>query len=182
MKIKNSKKQALQRIFEDYGLTAKEVVAFTHYPQSTFKAIAELPIFNGKRQSPHYAYKNATKKVQNILLEKSYKQRIKNLVMENEALKNILATFDVKIQEMPEGLNTLIVNTNLSQKARNVLYNENIYYVGQLVQKTELDLIKIPCLGRKTLQEIKGFLMEHNLHLEMKVKNWKMPEINSKGR
>jgi DNA-directed RNA polymerase subunit alpha len=49
---------------------------------------------------------------------------------------------------------------------------ENIYYIGDLVQKEESDLLKTPNLGKKSLNEIKDVLATHSLHLGMTIPNW----------
>lgn len=60
----------------------------------------------------------------------------------------------------------------LTVRAANCLKAENIYYIGDLVQKLEADLLKTPNLGKKSLGEIKDVLANHNLSLGMQVSNW----------
>ena len=60
----------------------------------------------------------------------------------------------------------------LTVRAANCLKAENIYYIGDLVQKQESDLLKTPNLGKKSLGEIKDVLANHNLSLGMYVPNW----------
>ena len=49
---------------------------------------------------------------------------------------------------------------------------ENIYYIGDLIQRTEVELLKTPNLGKKSLTEIKDVLASHDLSLGMKLENW----------
>ena len=49
---------------------------------------------------------------------------------------------------------------------------ENIYYIGDLIQRTENELLKTPNLGRKSLNEIKEVLASRGLTLGMKLENW----------
>jgi DNA-directed RNA polymerase subunit alpha len=60
----------------------------------------------------------------------------------------------------------------LTVRSANCLKAENIYYIGDLVQKTESELLKTPNLGKKSLSEIKTILAERGLSLGMKVENW----------
>ena len=49
---------------------------------------------------------------------------------------------------------------------------ENIYYIGDLIQRTEAELLRTPNLGRKSLNEIKEVLASRDLSLGMKLENW----------
>lgn len=60
----------------------------------------------------------------------------------------------------------------LTVRSANCLKAENIYYVGDLIKKTEQELLKTPNLGRKSLNEIKSVLAAHGLSLGMKLDNW----------
>jgi DNA-directed RNA polymerase subunit alpha len=60
----------------------------------------------------------------------------------------------------------------LTVRSANCLKAENIYFVGDLIQKTEQELLKTPNLGRKSLNEIKSVLAAHGLSLGMKLDNW----------
>ena len=55
---------------------------------------------------------------------------------------------------------------------KNCLKAENIYYIGDLIQRTENELLKTPNLGRKSLNEIKEVLAARGLTLGMKLENW----------
>lgn len=60
----------------------------------------------------------------------------------------------------------------LTIRSANCLKAENIYYIGDLIQRTENELLKTPNLGRKSLNEIKEVLGTHGLTLGMKLDNW----------
>ncbi len=60
----------------------------------------------------------------------------------------------------------------LTVRSANCLKAENIYYIGDLIQRTETELLKTPNLGRKSLNEIKEVLASHGLTLGMKLENW----------
>lgn len=60
----------------------------------------------------------------------------------------------------------------LTVRAANCLKAENIYYIGDLVQRQESDLLKTPNLGKKSLTEIKNVLLSRGLSLGMKIDKW----------
>jgi DNA-directed RNA polymerase subunit alpha len=60
----------------------------------------------------------------------------------------------------------------LTVRSANCLKAENIYYIGDLIQRTEHELLKTPNLGRKSLNEIKEVLASRGLTLGMKLENW----------
>ena len=67
----------------------------------------------------------------------------------------------------------------LTVRSANCLKAESIYYIGDLIQRTENELLKTPNLGRKSLNEIKDVLASRGLSLGMKIDSW--PETPSKG-
>jgi DNA-directed RNA polymerase subunit alpha len=60
----------------------------------------------------------------------------------------------------------------LTVRSANCLKAENIMFIGDLVQRTEVELLKTPNLGKKSLNEIKDVLAERGLSLGMKLENW----------
>jgi len=60
----------------------------------------------------------------------------------------------------------------LTVRSANCLKAENIYYIGDLIQRSENELLKTPNLGRKSLNEIKEVLASRGLTLGMKLENW----------
>jgi len=60
----------------------------------------------------------------------------------------------------------------LSVRSANCLKNDDIVYIGDLVQKTEAEMLRTPLFGRKSLNEIKEVLAQMGLHLGMEVPGW----------
>ncbi|MEH6493965.1 DNA-directed RNA polymerase subunit alpha [Halopseudomonas sp.] len=60
----------------------------------------------------------------------------------------------------------------LTVRSANCLKAENIYYIGDLIQRTEVELLKTPNLGKKSLTEIKDVLASRGLSLGMRLDNW----------
>lgn len=65
-----------------------------------------------------------------------------------------------------------IDDLELTVRSANCLKAESIHYVGDLVQRTEVELLKTPNLGKKSLSEIKEVLASHGLSLGMRLENW----------
>ncbi len=63
----------------------------------------------------------------------------------------------------------------LTVRSANCLKAENIFFIGDLVQRTESDLLKTPNLGKKSLTEIKNVLAAHGLSLGIKIDGWRSP-------
>ena len=68
----------------------------------------------------------------------------------------------------------------LTVRSANCLKAENIYYIGDLIQRTETELLKTPNLGRKSLNEIKEVLASKGLTLGMKLESWPPPGLGEK--
>lgn len=68
----------------------------------------------------------------------------------------------------------------LTVRSANCLKAESIYFIGDLVQRTENDLLKTPNLGKKSLTEIKNVLSTHNLSLGMRLDNWPPASLKDK--
>ena len=65
-----------------------------------------------------------------------------------------------------------IDDLELTVRSANCLKAESIYFIGDLIQKTEVELLKTPNLGKKSLTEIKEVLAQRGLSLGMKLENW----------
>ncbi|MBM3536733.1 MAG: DNA-directed RNA polymerase subunit alpha [Alphaproteobacteria bacterium] len=76
--------------------------------------------------------------------------------------------------ELPFNKNLLLKvdELELSVRSANCLKNDNIIYIGDLVQKTEAEMLRTPNFGRKSLNEIKEVLAQMGLHLGMQIANW----------
>lgn len=69
----------------------------------------------------------------------------------------------------------------LTVRSANCLKAENIFYIGDLVQRAESALLKTPNLGKKSLQEIKDVLAQRGLSLGMKLENWPPASLAAKA-
>ncbi len=76
----------------------------------------------------------------------------------------------------PPFLDKNVEDLELSVRSANCLKNAQIQYIGQLVNKTDAEMLKTKNFGRKSLNEIKALLSEHNLTLGMKYDGWVAPE------
>ena len=86
-----------------------------------------------------------------------------------------------KKEEAPQAIPELAFNPallkkvdelELSVRSANCLKNDNIVYIGDLIQKTEGEMLRTPNFGRKSLNEIKEVLAQMGLHLGMEVSGW----------
>ena len=79
-------------------------------------------------------------------------------------------------EETPPPLDPILMrpvdDLELTVRSANCLKAENVYYIGDLIQRTENELLKTPNLGRKSLNEIKEVLASHGLTLGMRLENW----------
>ena len=87
----------------------------------------------------------------------AYSARVKEVSTEPEFNKNLLR----KVDEL-----------ELSVRSMNCLKNDNIIYIGDLVQKSEGEMLRTPNFGRKSLNEIKEVLTGMSLYLGMEIPNW----------
>ena len=98
-------------------------------------------------------------------------------------LQHQLAAFvDLKHEEYPSAggkkdkIDPLLLRSvddlELTVRAANCLKAESIYYIGDLVRRSENDLLKTPNLGRKSLLEIKSILAQKGLSLGMQIEEW----------
>jgi DNA-directed RNA polymerase subunit alpha len=87
-----------------------------------------------------------------------------------------LAAFDSPAPRAASNFDPILLRPvdelELTVRSANCLKAENIYYIGDLIQRTENELLKTPNLGRKSLNEIKEVLASRGLTLGMKLENW----------
>lgn len=69
----------------------------------------------------------------------------------------------------------------LTVRSANCLKAESIYYIGDLIQRTEVELLKTPNLGKKSLTEIKDVLASRGLSLGMRLENWPPASLRTEG-
>ena len=88
-------------------------------------------------------------------------------------LKGLPATpEEKKVSQIDPVLLRPVDDLELTVRSANCLKAENIYYIGDLIQRSETELLKTPNLGRKSLNEIKEVLASRGLTLGMKLENW----------
>ncbi|MBK8072815.1 MAG: DNA-directed RNA polymerase subunit alpha [Ramlibacter sp.] len=89
---------------------------------------------------------------------------------------NELAAFDAPVARASQNFDPILLRPvdelELTVRSANCLKAENIYYIGDLIQRTENELLKTPNLGRKSLNEIKEVLASRGLTLGMKLESW----------
>ena len=87
-----------------------------------------------------------------------------------------LAAFDAPVQRSSQQFDPILLRPvdelELTVRSANCLKAENIYYIGDLIQRTENELLKTPNLGRKSLNEIKEVLASRGLTLGMRLEAW----------
>ncbi|MCQ9327832.1 DNA-directed RNA polymerase subunit alpha [Pelistega suis] len=91
------------------------------------------------------------------------------------ALEGATETYEAPARGTPQIDPVLLRSVDdleLTVRSANCLKAENVYYIGDLIQKTENELLKTPNLGRKSLNEIKDVLAARGLSLGMKLENW----------
>ncbi|MCA0902138.1 DNA-directed RNA polymerase subunit alpha [Microbulbifer agarilyticus] len=86
---------------------------------------------------------------------------------------------EAKEEEVDPVLLRPVDDLELTVRSANCLKAENIYYIGDLIQRTEVELLKTPNLGKKSLTEIKDVLASRGLSLGMRLENW--PPASLKG-
>lgn len=86
--------------------------------------------------------------------------------------------------DLPFNKNLLrkVEELELSVRSANCLKNDNIIYIGDLVQKSEADMLRTPNFGRKSLNEIKEVLTVMGLHLGMQIEGWPPENIEDLAR
>ncbi len=77
-------------------------------------------------------------------------------------------------EELPFNKNLLrkVDELELSVRSANCLKNDNIIYIGDLIQKTESEMLRTPNFGRKSLNEIKEVLTHMDLALGVEITDW----------
>ena len=106
---------------------------------------------------------------------KILKEQLNIFINFEETAEPVEAPVDEEQEKLNENLWRTVDELELSVRSANCLQNANIKYIGELVQKTESEMLKTKNFGRKSLKEIKEILSEMNLSLGMKLDNWPGP-------
>ena len=103
---------------------------------------------------------------------KIVKEQLSIFINFDEAEEPVEELKPVEEQKLNENLFRSVDELELSVRSANCLQNANIKTIGDLVQKTEAEMLKTKNFGRKSLKEIKEILSEMGLSLGMKLENW----------
>jgi DNA-directed RNA polymerase subunit alpha len=103
---------------------------------------------------------------------KILKEQLNIFINFEEVDEPVESPVDEEQEKLNENLWRTVDELELSVRSANCLQNANIKYIGELVQKTESEMLKTKNFGRKSLKEIKEILAEMGLSLGMKLDNW----------
>src|SRR6478752_9662603 len=112
---------------------------------------------------------------------KILKDQLSIFINFEETEEPIEETVSEEAAKMNENLDKSVDELELSVRSANCLQNANIRYIGELVQKTEAEMLKTKNFGRKSLKEIKEILAEMGLTLGMKLEGWVAPPLRGKA-
>jgi DNA-directed RNA polymerase subunit alpha len=103
---------------------------------------------------------------------KILKEQLNIFINFEEGTEPVEQKVDEEQEKLNENLWRTVDELELSVRSANCLQNANIKYIGELVQKTESEMLKTKNFGRKSLKEIKEILADMGLSLGMKLDNW----------
>jgi DNA-directed RNA polymerase subunit alpha len=106
------------------------------------------------------------------LSSKIMKEQLQIFMTFDETMEPVEETKDHKGSSLNENLFRSVDDLELSVRSANCLKNANIRYIGELVVKSEAEMLKTKNFGRKSLNEIKEILSEMGLGLGMKIDGW----------
>jgi DNA-directed RNA polymerase subunit alpha len=112
---------------------------------------------------------------------KILKDQLSIFINFEETEEPVEETVSEEAAKMNENLDKSVDELELSVRSANCLQNANIRYIGELVQKTEAEMLKTKNFGRKSLKEIKEILAEMGLSLGMKLDGWVPPTMRGKA-
>lgn len=100
-----------------------------------------------------------------------------------EAFVELRKPEEPKVEEKSNEMNPILMrpvdDLELTVRSANCLKGENIFFIGDLVQRDENSLLRTPNLGKKSLNEIKTILATRNLSLGMKIEGWPPPGLEA---
>ncbi|MBH23773.1 MAG: DNA-directed RNA polymerase subunit alpha [Myxococcales bacterium] len=111
---------------------------------------------------------------------KIIKEQVSIFITFDEGLEPDVEEEEEEVELFNENLLRPVDELELSVRSQNCLQNANIKYIGDLVQKTESEMLKTKNFGRKSLKEIKDLLSGLDLELGMKLENWPPPQLRDK--
>jgi len=102
------------------------------------------------------------------------------------AFVDLEADTEPEVEEDEDDVDPILLrpvdDLELTVRSANCLKAENLYYIGDLIQRTEVDLLKTPNLGKKSLTEIKDVLASKGLSLGMRLENWPPTSLKNDDR
>ncbi|KIG15766.1 DNA-directed RNA polymerase alpha subunit [Enhygromyxa salina] len=98
-----------------------------------------------------------------------------SIFINHEEIEETLAPTQSEQDKLNDILWRSVDELELSVRSANCLQNANIHYIGDLVQRTEAEMLKTKNFGRKSLKEIKEILAQMGLSLGMKIEGWQGP-------
>ncbi len=103
---------------------------------------------------------------------KILKEQLNIFINFEEEEETLIGIPEEQEQQVNENLFRTVEELELSVRSANCLQNAGITYIGELVQKTEAEMLKTKNFGRKSLKEIRDLLTEMDLQLGMRLDNW----------
>jgi len=121
-----------------------------------------------------------------ISAEKAVQLAARILIEQMAVFVDFEMSAPVEEESEEEKLNPILLKPidelELTVRSANCLKAENIQYIGDLIQRTEVDLLKTPNLGKKSLNEIKAVLAEMGLNFGVRIDNWPPASIRTVER
>ena len=121
-----------------------------------------------------------------ITAEEAVQTAARMLIEQMAVFVDFEMTSPVEEESEEEKLNPILLKPidelELTVRSANCLKAENIQYIGDLIQRTEVDLLKTPNLGKKSLNEIKAVLAEMGLNFGVRLENWPPASIRTVER
>lgn len=118
-----------------------------------------------------------------ISAEDAIRQAAGILVDQLSVLVDLQAEKAEPVEEQAPSVDPVLLrpvdDLELTVRSANCLKAENIYYIGDLIQRSEMELLKTPNLGKKSLTEIKDVLAKQGLSLGRKLENWPPAELQN---
>jgi DNA-directed RNA polymerase subunit alpha len=121
-----------------------------------------------------------------ISAEMAVKMAARILIEQMAVFVDFEMSAPIEEESEEEKLNPILLKPidelELTVRSANCLKAENIQYIGDLIQRTEVDLLKTPNLGKKSLNEIKAVLAEMGLNFGVRIDNWPPASIRTVER
>lgn len=121
-----------------------------------------------------------------ITAEKAVQMAARILIEQMAVFVDFEMSAPLEEESEEEKLNPILLKPidelELTVRSANCLKAENIQYIGDLIQRTEVDLLKTPNLGKKSLNEIKAVLAEMGLNFGVRIDNWPPASIRTVER